>query len=204
MPAADMLADAELHRPQPRPQIMAMPWPLPTFTVDMVRALPDDGNRYELVGGVLLVTPAPAPLHQIVLARLLTSIAVYLEHEGVARAASPGEIEIQPSLHLEPDLLVFPASYPIRSTWTEIAEWWLAVEVLSPQSRIYDRDYKVDAYLAAGVDEVWIVDPKGLVVEVSAQDGGRFTPHRDELTWHPRGMAVPLSLDLSRIFAEIS
>jgi len=40
-----------------------MSFPLRTYTVDMVRAFPDDGQRYELVEGILLVTPARAPDH---------------------------------------------------------------------------------------------------------------------------------------------
>ncbi len=182
---------------------MAMRWPLPDYTVDMVRALPDDGNRYELVEGMLLVTPAPAPLHQIVLARMFHQISQYLMPEGLARITSPGEIEIQPQLHLEPDLLVFPALYPLKAKWTQISGWWLAVEVLSPQSKIYDRDYKLHAYLAVGVQEIWIVHTDRLVVEVSSRDGRRSAPARDKLVWAPSQMAAPLSLDLAHVFAEI-
>jgi len=198
-----IVRDAELRFLQPRPHIMAMRWPLPEYTVDMVRELPDDGNRYELVGGVLLVTPSPAPLHQIVLARLLNEVAEYLKSSGLAYVTSPGEIEIQPKLHLEPDLLVFPAIYPLKSKWTRISGWWLAVEVLSPQSRIYDREYKLEAYLAAGVQEMWIVDPDRLVIEVSGRDGRRLQAARDELVWAPAAMPISLTIDLSQIFAGI-
>jgi len=61
-----------------------MSFPLPTYTVDMVRAFPDDGQRYELVEGILLVTPAPAPDHQVVIARLLAALHAYLEADGRA------------------------------------------------------------------------------------------------------------------------
>ena len=47
------------------------------YTADMVRALPDDGNRYETVHGELLVTPAPRAWHQEVLVRLLVSRQQY-------------------------------------------------------------------------------------------------------------------------------
>jgi hypothetical protein len=43
---------------------MAMTAQEARWTLDMVRALPDDGNRYEVLDGVLLVTPIPTLLHQ--------------------------------------------------------------------------------------------------------------------------------------------
>lgn len=178
---------------------MAMPIPLPKYTVDMVRAFPDDGHRYELVEGVLLVTPAPAPDHQIVIARLMTALNNYLGVNGPAFAVSPGEIEIAPNLHLEPDVLVFPAAFRSAKKWTEIGDWWLAVEVLSPSSKHYDRDYKLEAYLRVGVAEVWIVDLERGCCEVSGRDGRRSVLEYRTVSWHPAGMSQPLHLDLEEI-----
>jgi len=48
------------------------------YTADMVRAIPDDGNRYEVVYGKLLVTPAPRPWHQVVAHRLSVALELYL------------------------------------------------------------------------------------------------------------------------------
>ena len=45
--------------------------------------LPDDGNRYEVIDGELLVTPAPSPLHQRILARLLMLLDSYVERHGL-------------------------------------------------------------------------------------------------------------------------
>lgn len=53
------------------------------YTADQIRALPEDGNRYEVVHGELLVTPAPRALHQEVVRRLLVALSRYLEAEPV-------------------------------------------------------------------------------------------------------------------------
>jgi len=180
---------------------MAMPLVLPTYTVDQVRAFPDDGNRYELVEGMLLVTPSPAPDHQIVATRLVIAIGEYLQPLGLAYVAGPREIEVAPKLHLEPDVLVFPSTSR-RRKWTDITEWWLAVEVLSPSSRYYDRDYKLEAYLSVGVEEVWLVDLDRGCIEVSARDGRRLVPRSKTLPWHPAAMPVALDLDLLELFRD--
>lgn len=182
---------------------MGMPMLLPTYTVDQVRAFPADGNRYELVEGILLVTPQAALDHQIVAARLMTELSNYVRPEGLAEVVGPGEIEIAPSLHLEPDVLVIPSVFPPGSKWTEISGWWLAAEVLSPSSRYYDRDYKLEAYLRVGVREMWLVDLDRKCIEVSALDGRRLVPHLDMLSWHPPAMPAPLELDLAELFRDL-
>jgi Uma2 family endonuclease len=179
---------------------MAMPLPVPTYTVDQVRAFPDDGCRYELVGGHLLVTPSPANEHQVVLSRLYTAIVTYLGDPGPAIAVSPGEIELRPTEHLEPDLLVYPSAFGPKTRWARISGWWLAVEVSGPASRRYDLDIKRDAYLALGVREVWVVDLRDRCVRVSRARGRREVRPRSHLTWSPPEMREPLVIDLARIF----
>lgn len=76
-----------------------------------------------------------------------------------------------PNTQLQPDILVYPARYPIDSKWEDIDEHWLAVQVLSRSSRVYDREIKRDAYIALGVQEVWLVDRWSKVVEVTRVRG---------------------------------
>ena len=182
---------------------MAMPLPLPTFTTDDLRAFPDDGQRYELLEGMLLVTPAPGSAHQVVLSRLLIALGGYLSTKEVAFAVSPGEIEIAPRTLLEPDLLVFPATYAPGTPWRVIRGWWLAAEVFSPSSRVYDRDYKRDAYLSLGVDEVWLVDIDEHVVYASHRGAERDVRHAERLVWRPAAMREPLEIDLASLFRGI-
>ena len=181
---------------------MAMPLSLPTLTTDDVRAFAEDGQRYELLEGMLLVTPAPGSAHQVVLARLLVEVGRYLAATRLAFVVSPGEIEIVPRTLLEPDLLVFPATYAPGTAWRAIREWWLAVEVFSPSSRVYDRDFKRDAYLSLGVAEVWLLDLDERAALVSRR-GERTVRHEERLTWQPGVIREPLEIELSSLFSDI-
>ena len=134
--------------------MFAAPW----FTIADLDRFPGDGNRYELLGGQLLVTPAPGPHHQVVLGRLTMRLAGYLGPDGPAVIVTPGVIQLEDHTQLEPDLLVIPASLADEASWRRIAGWWLAVEVSGRDSMVYDRDFKRDAYLRLGVREVWRVD----------------------------------------------
>jgi Uma2 family endonuclease len=67
---------------------MGMPRQATRWTADMVRALPDDGNRYEEADGGLLVTPAPVELHQRAVAVLLIELGIYARACGGCEGAS--------------------------------------------------------------------------------------------------------------------
>jgi Uma2 family endonuclease len=179
---------------------MGMPLPLPTYTTDDLRAFPEDGQRYELLEGMLLVTPMPGSAHQVVLSRLLVELGRFLSAGERAFVVSPGEIEIAPKTLLEPDLLVFPALYPPGTPWREMGGWWLVVEVFSPSSRVYDRDFKRDAYLALGVEEVWLVDLDERAVFVSRRGGERDAREEERVVWRPAAMREVLEVELASLF----
>lgn len=184
-------------------QSMAMPLPVPRLTIDMLDELPDDGTRYELLDGFLLVTPAPTNAHQIVASRLVTMLSTALGPHSGARVVGVGAIQRGKDTQLQPDVLVYPASFSPSTHWREIRGWWLAVEVLSPSSRLYDREVKRGAYLALGVKEYWIVDPDTCSVDV-------WSPHHtspdrltDRLVWRPPEIDREIVLDLRALFDEI-
>ena len=182
---------------------MAMSLPVPSYTTDDVRSFPEDGQRYELLEGMLLVTPAPRFAHQVVLQRLASALDRYLSPAALALVVSPGEIEIAPKTLLEPDLLVVPATYPLGTPWRAMRGWWLAAEVFSPSSMVYDRDFKRDAYLALGIDDVWLVDLDERVIFVSRRGQDRDIRHDTTVTWHPRAMHEPLEIDLATLFRGV-
>jgi Uma2 family endonuclease len=182
---------------------MAMPIPARRFTVDEVEAWPDDGNRYELVDGILLVTPAPVPPHQIVATRLASALSLLVRPWPDVHVSCPGAILMRPGLKMEPDVLVVRAP-TIEVKWEDIHEHWLAVEVWSPSSVVYDRDIKRDAYLAVGVREVWLVDLEGKTVFVSRAGARPDVACTATLTWRPPMGGEDLAIDLSEIFRGLA
>jgi Uma2 family endonuclease len=171
---------------------MAMP-ALRQFTVEELEAFPADGNRYELLYGVLLVTPQAGLPHQIVATRLTTQLGGFVQDEPGVQICAPGAVEIRPSIHLEPDILI--GNMPIVPRWDAVQEHWLAVEVSGAGSRVYDRDYKRDGYLGIGVKEVWIVDLDLEQVFVSQAGGDTDVPQVRTVTWRtPGGREVEIDV----------
>ena len=177
----------------------------PTYwTADMVRALPDDGNRYEVVYGELLVTPAPRPWHEVLQARLMFAIGQYLRDEPVGIVlGSRADISWGDDVLVQPDVFVVPTAQARTLDWTRYQDLLLVVEVLSPSTARSDRFLKRRRYQEAGVPLYWIVDGDAHQVEIWAQAARFPTIDRDRLVWLPAGARMPFNLDLTDLFRPI-
>jgi Uma2 family endonuclease len=178
---------------------MVMVLPVPRFTIDMLDDFPDDGTRYELLEGSLIVTPSPSFDHQRVATRLATILANAVGSE--ADVVAVGAIQRGDNTQLQPDILVLPGSYPPKTNWREFRDWWLAVEVMSPSSRVYDREVKRAAYLTLGVEEYWLVDLRTRSIEVWKPGEATSTTVSDTLEWRPRSIGRTIVLDLAKVFS---
>ena len=140
----------------------------PTFyTAEMVRALPDDGNRYETVHGELLVTPAPRAMHQRIVTRLTVALSRYTERVPIGEVfISPADISWDADVLVQPDVFVVDISEARTLDWSKMQHLLLAVEVLSPSSLRADRFTKRRLYQEVGVPVYWVVDPEACEVEV--------------------------------------
>jgi Uma2 family endonuclease len=181
---------------------MAMAISVPRYSIADLERFPNDGSRYELLDGVLIVTPAPSHAHQIIANRLQFRLTQALVVPGFAQVVGPGAITVPPSTQLQPDILVHPARYRVDSKWEEIDEQWLGVEVLSRSSRVYDREIKRHAYTALGVQEVWLVDRWKKVVEVSRASAPAKI-ERDVLHWHLPTLELDVEILLIETFAGL-
>ncbi|MEP6778716.1 MAG: Uma2 family endonuclease [Gemmatimonadaceae bacterium] len=178
---------------------MGMALTIPRYTVADLEEFPDDGNRYELLDGVLLVTPLASAGHQEVAARLVGMLHATLVVHKQAKVFSPGVVTLPPLVHLEPDVLVVPPHFPIGTLWAEMNEHWLAVEIFSRSSKRYDRDFKRDAYIALGVQQVWLIDTLDKSVEVCTKQGPGQIKRR-VIEWMVPVLNVRTSIDLDVLF----
>ena len=185
---------------------MGMPETAERWTAEMVRALPDDRNRYEVIAGELFVTPAPSWPHQFVVGGLFRHLANYLQGQNWAQVLiSPADISFRDDMLVQPDIFVFPigADEQRAHGWNDIRALLLAVEVLSPSSARADRQVKRRLYQREGVGEYWVVDPDARVVERWRPQDDRPEIVTDALTWHPEPSTVPFALDLPAFFDEV-
>jgi len=170
----------------------------------MVRALPDDGNRYEVVHGELLVTPAPRLWHQELTMRPLRAVGTYLDHEPVGHLLpSPADISWGPDVLVQPDLFVAPLDQVRTLDWKKVKDLLLVIEVLSPSSTRADRFTKRRLYQAHGIPWYWVVDGDQRVVEVWTPEIAFPDVERERVTWHPAGGGAPFVLDLEDLFRPI-
>lgn len=135
--------------------------------------MPDDGNRYEAISGILHVTAAPKWRHQVVSKRLLMRLSELLEEPGHGEVvAAPGVEFPATGEGVQPDILF--VSNERRHIVEEagiVGAPDLVVEVLSPSTAERDRGAKRRLYERQGVREYWIVDPAENQVDVY-----RFSP----------------------------
>ena len=174
------------------------------YTADMVRAMPDDGNRYEVVYGELLVTPAPRPWHQILVHRLSLAIGNYLDREsGAIVLTSPADISWGPDVLVQPDVFVVPVVEARSLTWSRMRTLLLVAEVLSPSTARGDRFLKRLRYREAGVPLYWLVDGDERSVEIWTPSDEFPLVERERLIWHPTGAPRPFELDLHALFRPV-
>ena len=155
----------------------------PTYwTAEMVRELPDDGNRYEVVYGELLVTPAPRFDHQLLVSRLFLPLGNYLTHEPVGIVlTSPADISWGRDVLVQPDLFVVPFAEAQTRDWSRLRSLLLVIEVLSPSTTRADRFTKRRRYQEAGVPLYWVVDGTEQHVEVWTPDAAFPAIERERL-----------------------
>lgn len=184
---------------------MGMPHATERWTAERVRALPDDGRRYELIEGELVVTPAPRGLHQVAIRELVRHLDPWLRDLGIAELLfAPADLALGEDEILQPDLFVYrTANGKSLHDWSDITELLLVVEVLSPSTARYDRQLKRRRYQRAGVAEYWIVDLDARLIERWRPGDVRPEVLTDQLSWKPSPDYSALDIDLHAFFASV-
>lgn len=179
-----------------------MPSTAPLYTVAEVRAMPDDGNRYEVIAGQLFVTPAPAVGHQRVLGRLHLLLGNYVTRYALGELLfAPLDVVLGPRTLVQPDLLFIRRERAQVITERELTGLPdLVVEVISRSSARADRGRKLELYQDDQNTEYWIVDWEREDIEVWRAGARTGDSHAAELTWRPAADVEPLVIDLQELF----
>lgn len=127
------------------------------YTVHDLFDMPDDGRRYEVLDGALLVSPAPDSLHQIVgdiVSHLFRETAPPGVHSVTGVAVRLGE----DTTTFIPDVVVTTVDPRTRRLWLEAHEVLAVVEIVSPNSKRRDRVLKPHVYAGVGIPCYWRVE----------------------------------------------
>jgi Uma2 family endonuclease len=138
--------------------------------------IPDDGQRYEILDGVLYMSPAPSGPHQRTDLRIGYYLLTYIEFVGLGIVlTAPFDVELSFSNVVQPDVIVLLKENSHRYISSRIVGAPdLVIEVTSPGTSRYDRKQKSRAYAQAGVKEYWIVHPLEHTVEVFVLEAGKY------------------------------
>ena len=127
------------------------------FTIDDLEAMPDDGRRYELIGGAIVVTPSPGTPHQRA-SRRLENLIERACPPGYEMFHAPVDLDLRSGDRVSPDIVVVPDSSV--GELRLVTPVLLLVEFVSPGSRTNDYVTKRSAYAEAGIPYYWIIDTK--------------------------------------------
>jgi Uma2 family endonuclease len=184
---------------------MGMPFSRTEWTADMLNEFPDDGNRYEVIDGELLVTPSPAKVHQRAVGELHFLLLPYAKMVGIDLLLSPSDVRFSERRLVQPDLYASPRLPDGRlpERFADVGVLLLAVEVLSTSTRRTDQFKKRALYQDEKVQDYWIVDTDTRTIE-------HWTPLATEpevathtLQWQPVTAHAPLVIDVVRYFREV-
>jgi len=143
--------------------------------------LPDDGHDYELLDGVVIMTPSPSPRHQQVAGEILFQLQAFLKQNPVGKAFHETDVYLgqprhQGDLVYRPEIVFYRADRLAGLENRLIGPPDLVVEVISPPSRLYDTKTKRDDYEHCGVVEYWIIDPQADAFTFLFNEAGSFVP----------------------------
>jgi len=132
-----------------------LPYDRPLTRADL-DSMPDDGHRYEIVDGILIMSPAPVMLHQLAVSRL-SHVLQLAQPAGVVVLVAPFDVALADDTVMQPDVLV---ARTIELTVKDLPTApLLAVEVLSPSTRRFDLLLKRSRLESAGCASYWVIDP---------------------------------------------
>lgn len=177
------------------------------LTYDDLRQMPDDLNRYEIINGELLVSPAPSLAHQLVSVQLFTAVFAHVQqHELGTVLYAPVDVRLGAHDVVEPDTLFLSHERfeKFRTKGTIDGPPDLVIEIISPSSSSVDAIGKAALYARVGVPEYWLPAPEkrsfrmlvlkdGVYHDIQAVDGCLHSTVLDGLVIDPDALFANLA-----------
>lgn len=150
------------------------------FTYQDYLELPDDGNRYEIINGELIMTPAPIPIHQRISRIIGVQLSLFVEKYNWGEVFfSPCDVRLTETDLVQPDIFfIAKENEKIIGEKNIQGTPDLIIEILSPTTAYYDLIEKKELYEKFGVKEYWIVDPKKQWIEIYALENDKYKLHQ--------------------------
>lgn len=145
------------------------------YTIDDLRFMPDDGKKYEIIGGELFVSRAPHLNHQLLISNIVVAIGIYLRGNPIGKIIPEPGVIFSKKDSVIPDIIFSTHETIEKNVVFEgkhegkfVAAPDLVIEILSFGKQDVDRDriYKRKIYGGYGVKEYWIVDARFNSIEV--------------------------------------
>jgi len=177
------------------------------LTCDDLQELPDDGQRYEIIDGELIASPAPIANHQRVLKRLVRVFDDFANETGRGEVFfAPFDVQLGYHDIVKPDLVFIATELgrvPGQHHKFEGSPV-LVAEVISPSSWQTDRVKKMALYARSAVLEYWIADPEQRTFVVNVLEGQTYVPVVPDTEGLFVSRALPgLRVDPATIYAEL-
>ena len=138
------------------------------YTYQDLLTTPDDGNRYEIFEGELIMTLAPNKAHQYAVGNLYKILRDFVEDRQLGKVIlAPFDVYFDEETTIQPDLIfVFKERLHIISEQKVNGAPDVVIEIISESTESRDRGFKFKLYAKEGVKEYWIVDPTNKTIEV--------------------------------------
>ena len=148
-----------------------------SWTYEDYCRIPEDGKRYEVIRGVLHVSPAPETLHQLIHADLFGLFHQFVKSRRLGKVlSSPTDVLLRGlTSPIQPDILfVSRERLHIVKKPHILGAPDLVIEILSPSNTSAEVKMRLDVFAEGGVNECWVVDPETRMIEVHAREGTQF------------------------------
>lgn len=189
---------------------MAIDLPTQLLSYDDYAAI-DDGHRYQVVDGVLVMSPSPSTRHQRLSLDLATTLNSFTKQHRLGQVfMAPFDVVLvyeRPATVLQPDILFVAKDNPVLTPANVRGAPDLAIELLSPSTAKLDMGRKRALYAEHGVKEFWVIPYEFDRIEVrQLGEGGHFAP---AVIYEPGStLTTPLlpgfELDVESLFASWS